>query len=237
MPEGDQQQDSLGWRAGLPDDLKAHESLVPFKTVGDFAKSHIETATKLKSAEGKLSNSIPKLGPNATPEERNQYLTSLGRPEKPDGYELAGEDRNAKEWTGFWRGKFHEIGVPKDMAKSISEVFDQQTKQMVDGHNAALQRQFGESEAKLKTEWGDKYDANVQLVSRLWKRDTDTDLDQAFKATDGAARHQIMRYVFKMAAKTGEDISERSSGHRGTASGGTFITYDKSPAPPQRAAR
>ena len=29
-------QESLGWRAGLPDELKQNEAFVPFKTVGEF---------------------------------------------------------------------------------------------------------------------------------------------------------------------------------------------------------
>ena len=54
---------NLGWRVQLPDDLKANETFTPFKTVGDFAKAHIETITKAKELEGKLSGSIPKLTP------------------------------------------------------------------------------------------------------------------------------------------------------------------------------
>lgn len=230
----DQQQDSLGWRAGLPDDLKANESFVPYKTVGDFAKAHLDTAAKLKDAEGKLGNSIPKLGENATQEEREKFFNSLGRPEKPDGYELDGEDKNAPEWTGYWRNELHKIGVPKDQAKAISAAFNNQIKSMVDKHNANIQTEIGDASTKLKTELGDKYDAGVELAQRLWKKETDTDFDKAFTGETSANRFTMIRFLLKMAAKTGEDSSMRGSGQRQTNIPPALINYDKSPAPPRR---
>jgi hypothetical protein len=226
--------ESLGWRAGLPDDLKTNEAFVPYKTVGEFAKAHLATATKAKELEGKLGNSIPKLSENATPEEREQFFNSLGRPEKPEGYELDGEDKNAKEWTGYWRNEMHKIGVPKDQAKAISVAFNKQINGMVEAHNAKIQAEISETSTKLKTELGDKYDASVELASRLWKRDTDVDLDKAFPAETSAGRTAVIRYILKMAAKTGEDSSLRGAQPRKPNVPGTFINYDKSPAPPSR---
>jgi hypothetical protein len=226
--------DSLGWRAGLPDDLKGNEAFVPYKTVGDFAKAHLETATKAKEYEGKLKNSIPRLSENATPEEREKFYNSLGRPEKPDGYELDGEDKNAPEWTGYWRNELHKIGVPKDQAKAISAAFNNQIRSMVEKHNAGIQQEISDASAKLKSELGDKYDASVELASRLWKKETDTDFDKAFTGETSANRFTMIRFLLKMAAKTGEDSSLRGGTQRSASQPPFFINYDKSPEPPQR---
>jgi hypothetical protein len=234
MAEGDQHVESLGWRAGLPDDLKGHEAFTSYKTVGDFAKAHLETAGKLKDAEGKMVNSIARLGENATQEERERYFNSLGRPEKPDGYELDGEDKNAPEWTGYWRNEMHKIGVSKDQAKAISASFNNQIKSMVEAHNNGIKTENAKAESELKTEWGEKYDTNVELVQRLWKRDTDSEFEKAFEGVPFSARKSIMRYMFKMAAKTGEDTSSRGSQQRGKQDMPGFMSYDKSPAPPAR---
>jgi len=227
--------ESPGWRAGLPAEIRDNETFVPYKTVGDFAKAHIETATKLKDAEGKLGNSIPKLSPNATPEEREKFFNLLGRPEKPEGYELDGEDKNAPEWTGYWRNELHKIGVPKDQAKAISAAFNNQMKSMVDQHNAKLLKENSDAATALKTELGDKYDASVALVSRLWKQwgKTEVDFDKAFATETSANRITMMRFLLNVAAKTGEDSSLRASGQRQQQLA-TFMTYDKSPAPPRR---
>jgi hypothetical protein len=207
---------SLGWRAGLPADIREDEAFVPFKTVGDFAKAHKETAAKVKDYEGKLANSIPKLGENATPEEREKFYNSLGRPEKPDGYELDGEDKNAPEWTGYWRNELHKIGVPKDQAKAISAAFNKQIGSMVEQHNAKILKANSDAAAALKTELGDKYDASVALVSRLWKQwgKTEVEFDKAFATETSANRVTMMRFLLNVAAKTGEDTSLRGTVQR-----------------------
>lgn len=230
---GNPQGNAPGWLAGLPADLRDNEAFKSHKTVGDFAKAHLEVATKAKEFEGKLANSIPKLGENATQEEREKYFMSLGRPEKPEGYELDGEDKNAKEWTGYWRNELFKIGVPKDQAKAISASFNAQIGKMVEAHNANIQQMNVEAENTLKTEWGDKYAANVELVKRLWKRDTDMELDAAFAGESSANRVAMMRYVFKLAAKTGEDMSAPGAAQRGTASATTGL-YPKSNMPPKK---
>lgn len=231
MAEGDQQHDSLGWRAGLPDDLKTNEAFTSYKTVGDFAKAHLETATKAKDLEGKLKNSIPKLGENATQEEREKFQMSLGRPEKPEGYELDGEDKNAKEWTGYWRNELYKIGVPKDQAKAISKAFNTQVQSMVDAHNAAIQKEIGEAQTNLKTELGDKYDATVELVQRFWKKEMDSDFDKAFTGETSANRFTMIRFLAKMAAKTGEDSSSRGSAQRQAQASSSAMQYPKSNMP------
>lgn len=226
--------DSLGWRAGLPDDLKQDEAFVPYKTVGDFAKAHKETALKVKDYEGKLANSIPKLGENATPEEREKFYNQLGRPEKPDGYELDGEDKNAPEWTGYWRNELHKIGVPKDQAKAISAAFNAQIGSMVEKHNAKILKDNSDAAATLKTELGDKYDASVALVSRLWKQwgKTEVDFDKAFATETSANRTTMVRFLLNVAAKTGEDVSLRGSGQRQEApkSGYDLAKFNLPPA-------
>jgi hypothetical protein len=40
------------WRAQLPADLKENETFTPYKTLGDFAKAHLETAGKVKDWMG-----------------------------------------------------------------------------------------------------------------------------------------------------------------------------------------
>lgn len=225
---------SPGWLAGLPADLRDNEAFKPHKTVGDFAKVHLDTAARAKEYEGKLKDAIIKPGENATQEERDKFQMSLGRPAKPDEYELDGEDKNAKDWTGYWRNEMFKNGVSKDQAKALSASFNTQINKMVEAHNAALQQANVESEAKLKAEWGDKYATNVELVQRLFKRDTETELDKAFESSPGPARHAVMRYVMKMAAKTGEDMSLAGSANRAKAAPTNTLTYPKSNMPPRK---
>lgn len=204
--------ESLGWRAGLPDDLKQDEAFVPYKTVGDFAKAHKETAAKAKDYEGKLANSIPKLSDTATPEEREIFQVALGKPVKADDYELDGEDRFTPEGKASWKKEFHELGLPKSTAKDLSARINRRLDAMVDKFKADSEAQIQEASTKLKSELGDKYDANVELASRLWKQNVDGDLEKDFAAATGPIKFSVIRYILKMAAKTGEDSSLRGAG-------------------------
>ena len=227
-------QESLGWRAGLPADLKQHESFTPFKTVGDFAKSHLETTKKLSDAEAKLQGSIPKLKDNATDEEKQVYFGALGRPEKASEYEFDGEDKNAPEWTSHWKNTFHSLGLTKDQAKQLSGQWNGQLQKMVDSYNEGRKKESAEAETKLRTEMGDKFDANVELAKRMWSKYGEGEFDVAFAQETSSTRAAITRMILKLAALTGEDRSPQSTQARSASSSGSFITYDKSPAPPNR---
>ncbi len=102
--------ESLGWRAGLPDDLKQNADLTNYKTVGDFTKDALSWKGKVSELETKLGDSIPKLPDNATDDDRAVYFDALGRPKEAKEYEFDGEDKNAPEWTNLWKGEFHKLG-------------------------------------------------------------------------------------------------------------------------------
>lgn len=226
--------ESLGWRAGLPDDLKQNDTFKSFKTVGDFAKSHLETMAKLTDVEKKLEDYVPKLPDDATDEEKALYYEALGRPEKPDQYEFEGEDKNAPEWTNLWKGTFHSLGLTKDQAKKLSGAFNTQIQAMVKAHNEGLQKEMKDAEQKLRSEMGDKYDTNVELAKRMTTKHLGTEFDKTFENIPAEARFGVVRLLLKVAALTGEDRSPQGvNGGRVNGGTSTFINYDKSPAPPR----
>jgi hypothetical protein len=224
----------LGWRAGLPDDLKTNATLAPFKTVGDFAKDDLVVRAKVTDLEKKLGDSIPKLPDDATDAERNTYLDALGRPQKASEYEFDGEDKNAPEWTNFWKEQFHGLGLTKPQAKALSIQWNGQLQKMVDAHNTALKAEMTTAEQKLRTELGDKFDTNVELAKRLWQKHGEGDFDKTFSSETSTNRYGMVRFLLKMAALTGEDTSPQG-GHSATkASDAAGFDYSKSPPPPKK---
>ena len=233
---GNQQQESLGWRSAISPDLQKDEVLTSYKNVNDLAKVHVETVKKTKDLEAKVGNAIFKPSENATPEERNQFFNSLGRPEKPEGYQLEGGDKAKEEALQPWKQDFHELGLTAAQAKGLKAKWDGRINQIVEAHNAKILQDNAAATATLKTELGDKYDASVELVSRLWKQwgKTEVDFDKAFQTETSANRVTMMRFLLNVAAKTGEDTSLRGSGERKTAPSGKQMVYDKSNMPPAR---
>lgn len=237
MPEETQQQQAAtppGWVAGLPDPLKANETFTKFKTVGDFANDYLAVSTKATELEKRVQNSIPKLPDDASDEERSLFYDALGRPKQPSEYEFDGEDKNAPEWTNYWKQESHKLGLTKTQAKSLSAAFNAQMTQMVKAHNDRLQAEVTTATEKLKSEWGDKFDTNVELAKRLYQKHIGNEFDKDFDAGTGTTRLSTIRLLVKVAALTGEDRSPQG----GTTVGGgkqvSFIAYDKSPAPPKK---
>lgn len=225
--------DQLGWKTELPVSLRSNEAFAPYKTKEEFLNGHIAAVTRSKELEGKLAGSILKLPDNASEEERNVYLMELGRPETADGYELDGEKPEEPGWKE-WKQEFFKLGLPANTAKALSAVYNRRINALVEAYKANVQKMNADAETTLKTEWGDKYSSNVELVRRLWKTNVDGDLDKDFDAQTSTVRTAIMRFIFKMAAKTGEDISPAGAQQR-TAQGDPFdpkTFYSKSPAPP-----
>ena len=168
---GSEEGGNLGWRAQLPDDLKANETFTPFKTVGDFAKAHIETVAKAKELEGKLGGSIPKLKDNATDEEKTAYFKAIGRPEKADDYKFekltppegVNIDPNIEGW---FKTIAHQAGLNTAQASMIHKAY-------ADAYFAAAKtaeeqkvKAFEKGIEDLKKDWGPKLDENAALVKK-----------------------------------------------------------------------
>ncbi len=225
---------SLGWRAGLPDDLKTNEAFVPFKTVGDFGKSYLELNTKAKTLETKLADAVPKLPDDASDEDKALYYDALGRPKEAKEYELDCEDKNAPEWTILWKGEFHKLGLTKAQGKALSAAWTKVGTDLMTKHQAAQAAELTAAEQKLRTELGDKYDTNVELAKRMYTKQLGAEFDADFADAPPKARFGMVKLLLKVASLTGEDRSPQGTGTQTTKAPTTFINYDKSPKPPRR---
>lgn len=225
---------SLGWRAGLPDDLKTNADLVNYKTVGDFTKDALSWKNKSTELETKMADYVPKLPDDATDEDKALYYDALGRPKEAKEYEFDGEDKNAPEWTNFWKGEFYGLGLTKAQAKQLSGKWNAQMQAMVKAHNDALTAEYAKAEKELRTELGDKYDTSVELAKRMIQKHTGTEYDTAFAAAPPPVRFAMTKFILKMASLTGEDRSPQGVTAQATKGAATFISYDKSPKPPQK---
>lgn len=176
---GDQGNNNVpGWISGLPDDLKGNQTFTQFKTVGDFAKHHIETASKVTDLEGKLTSAIIRPADNATPEEWKAFYTKLGVPEAADNYEL--DDPKFESYTAeadkMLRQVMLNAQVSKTGAKVIHQAFvnllktgsEAQAKRESDRATEA-QKALDTAINTLKDTWkGDEFKVNTELAHRAF---------------------------------------------------------------------
>ena len=221
------------WIAQLPDDLKQNPAFTSFKTVGDFAKDYLSNKGKVGELTGRLEHSIPKLPENATDEDRSLYYDALGRPKQASEYQFEGEDKNAPEWTNYWKGEMHKLGLTGAQAKQLSGLFNGQIQKMVTAHNDSLKASNTAAEQKLRSEMGEKFDTNVELAKRMTQKHLGTEFDATFAGLNGDSRFAVMRLLLKVAQLTGEDSSPTSV-QRPKAPTGDGNPYPKSNMPPAR---
>lgn len=112
-------------------------------------------------------------GKDATPEQWSEFYGKLGRPETADGYELPVPEGDDGAFAKSAAGWMHEAGVPKDMAGKLAAKWNAHVAEQ----KAAADKAEGErikaldtkntaEQAELKTELGERFDAQMELGRR-----------------------------------------------------------------------
>jgi hypothetical protein len=107
---------------------------------------------------------------NATPEERDQFYAALGRPEKPEGYEIAKPDNlpenfpYAPELEGQFRQWAFEEGLTAAQGKNLFNKYIQANVVGMAAQQKTLETETAAMKAELQKEWGDQYPENEAMA-------------------------------------------------------------------------
>jgi hypothetical protein len=217
--QGESSEQSLGWRAALPDEFKNHDYVKTFTKPGDFVKAALEAKTERDTLNERVKGAIFKPDDKSTPEQREEFYRSLGKPEKPTEYEFPkGEgvehDPKLTEWA---QGIFHQANLNKEQASVISTAWDKFIQGVAQAQAEAAKNARAEAETKIKAEMGDKYPAAVELTRRFIEKYAKPE-ELQFLDESGLGNHPILiRMIVDFAQKTGEDtglIGEKGSGEK-----------------------
>ena len=159
--QGTQNQD-LGWRAALPDELKNHPVLSKYSKPGDFARDAIGWNERAEKG-------IHKPGDKATAAELSAYRAAMGIPETEDGYQLPEEVEGVKmsaERIKEFKALAHKLGIPADAAKALIEYDAKTAKAQSAAAEAAQTEQVRKAEDHFKQSWGTEYERNKELAER-----------------------------------------------------------------------
>lgn len=165
-----------GWRAQLSEDLRENEAFTGFDKIGDFANDYLTTKGSASELQGKLDNSIPKLGENATDEDRaafnNLLHTELGRPETADKYELTkptdipeGMPYSEDIENGF-KTAAHSLGLSQNQMQGLFGWYMAGSTGAFKADAEARQAAADEGMEAIKKEHGDQYPEYVKTVDR-----------------------------------------------------------------------
>ena len=201
------------WTADLPDDLK--ETGKRFTSKSDAVRA----INDFRKRESQVR--VP--GKNATPEETAAYHKAIGIPEKseeyefpnlPEGMELT---EQVKESRAEWGKRFQKLGIPKEAAKELSKLANEDALRDAVAQKEADKAFVESQEAALRSEWkGDEYDRNKTLANRAFTdlaSRTGLNLEDLTKIETKDGRFLMDRSeIVRMFAAIGREMSEGSIG-------------------------
>lgn len=145
-------------RSWLPEDMRESADLSRYKSPADLAKAY----RNLSNLVGREKVPLPKGDDDATG--WDHLYNALGRPEKPDGYEIKAPEKlpdgfvydpAAAEW---FKDLAHKAGLNKKQAAMLHDGFvDRTAVGYTEGAKAQAEAeamQLAQAERELKTEWG-----------------------------------------------------------------------------------
>ena len=162
--------DPVLWRDLAPDDVKADADLsrILMNSQEPDLSSVIKAFAHYEKEKG-VKVKIP--GTEATPEEVTAFRSKVSDarsdffpvlPASAEHYTVVTEDGLDASTLSAFKNTAHELKLTQAQFAKLIE-FD--TKRM-EGLNVSLKTSVEEGTAKLKTEWGDKFDANSELAGR-----------------------------------------------------------------------
>ncbi len=209
------------WYGGFDPDLRGYIETKGFPA-DDKGLSALATGYRnLEKHLGVPAEQLLKLPKDENDKETwNKIYDRLGRPAKPEEYELPLPDGDTGDYAKFIAAAMHELGITKKQAQTLAakqnEYVATQEARAAEAYQTAIKEQDG----ALHTKWGAAYDKNVQIA-----RGAFAELGVHGEAVDALEKAigfaGVMEMFYNIGAKIGEDkfvSGEGTPGFSGTMS-------------------
>lgn len=194
---------SLGWRAALPDDLKNHDMVKGFTKPGDAIRDYVKV-------KGESAGLIKIPTDQSTAEEKEAFLSKLGRPENAEKYDLkrpdglTDENYNPQLENGFRQQAF-ENGLSSSQAAKLYGWYNDMAMKSQQSDKANTEAEIN----KLKDEWsGDKFKTNTAIASAAFKKFSKDDgkfLDTKINSIAIGNHPQFLKLFYEIGKLTQDD--------------------------------
>lgn len=194
------------WLEGLGDDLRGVAEKKGWKEPADAVQAykHAQSLLGVQDPERSLLR-LPSDPEDA--EAWGKVYERLGRPAKPDDYELVdphGYISNDPDYAGWLKQTAHQLGLSAKQAKQLSEAMSGYTHQRMERHQTDYAVQVDAEKEALRKEWGAAADQNVTIAKRAA---AEFGLDDAtVDALESALGFgKLMRFMHQIGTRIGED--------------------------------
>ncbi len=189
------------WYDSIPDaDLKGFAQTKGWKDPA----SVVDGYRNLEKLVGVPKERLLKLPEKADDPAWSDVYARLGRPEKPDAYELPVPEGYGD--PAFAKGiaeVMHKHGIPKGAAQALAQFNNDYVKGLLDTHQREQEQKSAAELQQLKGEWGNRFDESSEMARRA-AREFGVSEDQT-KAIEGALGTAGMLKLFNsIGSKMGE---------------------------------
>lgn len=190
------------WTDGLPTEVKGMLESKGFKDLPSLAKSY-ENLEALKGVPPERLLTIPEKPIDEDPKAWEALHARLGRPEKPEDYEIKmDEGPDSEKLLGWAKSTFHELGLTKKQAEGFIDKWNALSTSDAEEVKEKMQAEVAKAEKELKTEWALAYDQNRALAEKAAKTLGITPDDLA-KLNDSLGDARIMKILHGVGTKIG----------------------------------
>lgn len=197
--------------AGFQDtELRGYIETKGFKEAQDLALSY----KNLEKLVGVPADQVLRMPKEGDTEGWNKLHERLGRPAKPEDYELAVPEGDSGEYAKFIATAMHELGITKKQAQALAakqnEFLGTQTAKEAEAYQATIKAQ----DTTLRSKWGQAYDKNLQVAKGAFAElGITTEAVNALEKAMGFAG--VMEFFHGLGAKIGEDKFVSAAGATG----------------------
>jgi len=190
---------------GLPADLQTEKCLHNMTDAATLAKGYVH-AQKMIGAK-RVEAPLPTWGDN----EWNGFYEAAGRPKTPDAYvppkidglpEIKTDDPRWKKTAEV----LHKAGLTQRQAEPILKSYLEGEMEVAKMQQQTAEQKRIEAETALKSEWGDKYDANLDLAKAVVTKFGDESL-MTYIQEQGGNDPRLIKSLARIGAAMMEDKS------------------------------
>jgi hypothetical protein len=215
LAEGNQTTTQKVWTDDIPTEYRDAVAKKGWTGHDSFYKSYFEL-------EKTLGTRVKIPGGDAPPEEKSAFYAKMGRPDTPDGYQIARPEnlpegmRYDETLEGTVRTAAHELGLSQNQLNTLAKIYNDYQVKAYTTRQDELARERLASETQLKGEWKENYDANVQVAHRGMKELVPAELREKFIGAfdeKGLGNHpDIIRGFFEIGKKILNDTFVKGEG-------------------------
>ena len=200
----------VNWKDSLPEDLKNEKALESIQDIPGLAKSFIHAQKMVGTDKISIPNK------HATDDDWNDVYSKLGRPSKPEDYQIQINSNSSVDTDALngFKEAAHKYGLLPKQAEGIINFYDDMTQNYMRDLDAKAEQGRMHAEKSLKEEWGPAYDSKVKSVGGVVKKYLNDDFAH-MTLSDGTKvgdHPDFIRAFANIASDLGEDKLVTSTG-------------------------